>query len=226
MVTRNRFLLAGIGAAASAGLGPFPVDAATVPARMTAAQAIEELRAGYHRYRNDQTVHTGHSARREETAAKQHPFAVVLSCSDSRVPPEILFDQGIGDLFVIRVAGNVADVVGIGSIEYAIAHFACPLVVVLGHTNCGAVKAAVDALGSHHAAPGHIQAIVDAILPSAEVARREPGDVYLNATKANAIAVAEKLRTTEPIIAPAAQANRLRVAALLYSLQTGSVTPL
>lgn len=224
MFTRNRFLLLATGAAAGAGLRPLRVDAAAVSARMTAPEAWQALLAGNRRYMNDQLVHTEHTARREETTAKQHPFAIVLSCSDSRVPPEILFDQGIGDLFVVRVAGNVADALGIGSIEYAVSHFACSLLVVLGHTNCGAVRAAVDVLGSGHAAPGHIAAIVQEIAPAVESARTKVGDVYLNVTKANAIAVAAKANRSEPIIAPAVKEKRLEVVAALYSLQTGRVS--
>ena len=190
---------------------------------MTGLEVLRELRAGYHRYRAGKSEHGDYTEQRAATAEAQHPFAIVLTCSDSRVPPEILFDQGIGDLFVIRVAGNIADAAGIGSVEYAVANYACPLVLVLGHTNCGAVKAAVDSLEHHEAAPGEIETIVQKILPAARAARHEEGDVYLNATKANAAGVAADLRKVEPIIAAAVREKRLTVASAVYSVKTGSV---
>ena len=224
MITRDEFLFSGIGVAATVVMQPSTVAAATASPRMTGAEALLALRAGYRRYKAGQSIHTDYREQRAQTASEQHPFAILLTCSDSRVPPEILFDQGIGDLFVIRVAGNVADSVGLGSIEYGVATFACPLVVVLGHTNCGAVKAAVDALEHHERAPGAIESIVQQIIPAANSARNEKGDLYVNATKANAIGVAAGLRATEPIIAPAVREKRLTIAAGLYSLKTGSVT--
>ncbi|MBV9149157.1 MAG: carbonic anhydrase [Candidatus Eremiobacteraeota bacterium] len=224
MLTRDEFLLSGIGVAAGAAIRPQVAAAATTTPRMTSAEALLELRAGYRRYKTGRSTHMDYSEQRAETAAGQHPFAILLSCSDSRVPPETLFDQGIGSLFVIRLAGNVAGSIGIGSIEYGVATFACPLVVVLGHTNCGAVKAAVDALESNKTAPGEIEAIVQKITPAATRARHEVGDIYLNATKANAIATAAQLRTTGPIISAAVHEKRLTVVAALYSVKSGSVT--
>src|SRR6059036_1627413 len=106
--------------------------------------------------------------RREELAKSQHPFAVVLGCSDSRVPPEIVFDQGLGDLFVLRVAGNVINDESLGSIEYAVDHLAVRLIVVLGHQRCGAVKAEKDTIAAKGEAPGHIQSLVTAIKPAVE----------------------------------------------------------
>ena len=226
MLTRDQFLLSGIGVAASVAIQPSTAAAAAALPRKTGLEALQELRAGYRRYKAGRSVHTDYREQRAATAAAQHPFAILLSCSDSRVPPEILFDQGIGDLFVIRVAGNVADAVGVGSIEYAVAHFACPLVVVLGHTSCGAVQAAVDALEHHEPAPGSIETIVQEIMPAANAVRGEAGDIYLNATKANALGVAAKLRAREPILADAIRKKTLTVAAALYSVKTGSVTVL
>ncbi len=213
------------GAATVVGMPTLRVEAAAmVSARLNPNAALEQLVAGNRRYVAGRPIHTEHTARREENAGKQHPFAIVLSCSDSRVPPEIVFDQGIGDLFVVRVAGNVATDVGIGSIEYAVSHFASALLVVLGHTNCGAVHATVDALESGSSAPGHIKAIVDQIVPAAVATRHESGDKYLNATKANARGVASKLHATQPIIAPQVQKKQLEVASALYSLETGLVS--
>ena len=101
--------------------------------------------------------------RRAELTKSQHPFAIVVSCSDSRVPPEIVFDQGLGDLFVLRVAGNVIDDHSLGSIEYAVDHLAVRLIVVLGHQRCGAVKAAKETIAAKGKAPAHIQSLVTAL---------------------------------------------------------------
>ena len=100
--------------------------------------------------------------RRKELVEGQHPFAIILCCSDSRVPPEVIFDQGLGDLFIVRTAGNVFDNIALGSIEYAVEHLEVPLLVVLGHGQCGAVTATVE--GGH--APGHISNVVEAIQPA------------------------------------------------------------
>ena len=202
------------------------VEMPAVAVRLSSSSAVEQLLAGNRRYIDGRPTHTEHTARREETADAQHPFAIVLCCSDSRVSPEILFDQGIGDLFVIRVAGNVATDVGIGSIEYAISHFGSALLVVLGHTSCGAVRATVDTLANGGCAPGHIMAIVDEIMPAAKATCDEPGDKLLNAVKANTKAVAAKLAGLPPIIAPAVERERLRVVSMLYTLSTGEVSQL
>src|SRR5437773_6396301 len=106
--------------------------------------------------------------RRAELTKSQHPFAIIVSCSDSRVPPEIVFDQGLGDLFVLRVAGNVIDDHSLGSIEYAVDHLAVRLIVVLGHQRCGAVKAAKETIDDNGKAPGHIESLVTAIRPAVD----------------------------------------------------------
>jgi len=225
MLTRDKFLHAPIGTATAAGLCmPRAEAAAPPPARKTASVALQTLLEGNKRYAADRPMHSEHGIHREETASRQHPFAVVLSCSDSRVSPEILFDEGIGELFVVRVAGNVASDVCIGSIEYAVSHFTCSLLLVLGHTNCGAVHAAVDALEHHEPAPGQIETIVQEIIPAANAARHEAGDVYLNVTKANARAVTAKLRVTQPILKEAVDAKRLEIVPALYTLKTGYVS--
>jgi carbonic anhydrase len=135
---------------------------AAAPGRCADA-VLKELAAGNARYvAGKLTLATATPARRAEVVRGQHPKAIVLGCSDSRVPPELLFDQGIGDLFVVRVAGNVAAPDTLGSVEYAAGHLGTPLVVVLGHTGCGAVAAACA--GGH--AEGHVEAIVEEIRPA------------------------------------------------------------
>ena len=136
-------------------------------------QALARLMDGNRRYSQNKEQHPDETlARRMELQSSQHPFAVILSCSDSRVPPELIFDQGLGDLFVIRVAGNIVDDDGLGSIEYAVEHLGTKLIVVLGHEKCGAVSAAV----ASETAPGHLTALFAAIRPSVLATASSPGD--------------------------------------------------
>jgi carbonic anhydrase len=158
-------------------------------------------------------------ARRKELTAGQHPFAVILGCADSRVAPELLFDQGLGDLFDIRVAGNIVDDAVLGSIEYAVEHLGTKLVVVLGHEKCGAVSAAVEA----GTAAGHIKALVAAIRPSVEASAKEPGDRIHNCVIANARRVAQQVRESEPILKDAVEKHLVKVVAADYALDSGKV---
>jgi carbonic anhydrase len=160
------------------------------------------------------------ATRRAELKTSQHPFAIVLSCSDSRVPPEIVFDQGLGDLFVIRVAGNVIDDHSLGSIEYAADHLAVRFIVVLGHQRCGAVKAAKETIAAKTEAPAHIQSLVTAIQPAVEATAK--GD--LNATiEANVRNVTQALRSSTPVLKPKVDSGELKVLGAYYSLDTGAV---
>jgi carbonic anhydrase len=159
--------------------------------------------------------------RRAELTKSQHPFATIVSCSDSRVPPEIVFDQGLGDLFVLRVAGNVINDESLGSIEYSVDVVAVRLIVVLGHQRCGAVKAARETIAAKGTAPGHIQSLVTAIQPAVEATAK--GD--LEATiKANVDHVVQALRSSTPILKAKVDSGEVRVVGAYYSLDTGSVT--
>jgi carbonic anhydrase len=159
--------------------------------------------------------------RRAELTKSQHPFAIIVSCSDSRVPPEIVFDQGLGDLFVIRVAGNVIDDHSLGSIEYAVDHLAVRLVVVLGHQRCGAVKAAKDTIAAKTEAPAHIQSLVTAIQPAVEATVH--GDLETT-VKANVKDVLQALRSSTPVLKPKVDSGELRVLGAYYTLDTGAVS--
>jgi carbonic anhydrase len=152
-------------------------------------------------------------ARRAEVAAGQQPVAVVLTCADSRVAPELVFDQGLGDLFVCRVAGNIVTPEVLGSVEYAVANFGCALVVVLGHQRCGAVTDTLELVKAGERAPGSVQTIVDAIAPNVDADRSVDEGV-----RANARAAADRLRES-----PALGDEVVHVAAALYSLDTGGV---
>jgi carbonic anhydrase len=137
---------------------------------VTADEALVRLLEGNRRYAAGRLEGPGRDERRRKQQAEgQTPFAVILGCADSRVPTEIVFDQGIGDLFVVRVAGNTAvDHVTLGSLEFAVSILQCPLLVVLGHEKCGAVKATVDAVVKGERPAGHLAALVDPILPAVE----------------------------------------------------------
>ncbi len=145
-------------------------------AKRVKMNAIKELKDGNKRFVEGKLVHPDQDkARRDEIAASQHPKAIVLSCSDSRVPPEIIFDQGLGDLFVVRVAGNVLNDENLGSIEYAVGYLGVKDIVVLGHSRCGAVTAAVNA----HDAEGHVKSVLHAIKPAVEEAKKTCKDSNL-----------------------------------------------
>lgn len=187
---------------------------------MTAEEALKLLKDGNKRYVKGDLRHPHTDPdRRHELTAAQHPFAVILSCADSRVVPELLFDQGLGDLFVIRVAGNVAKDKVFGSIEYAVKFLNSKLIVVLGHESCGAVNASLG-----NADPGgHIGSIIEKIKPAVYMARRMKGDLLTNAVKVNAEIVAEEIKETKPIISDAVEAAGVKVVSAYYKLDSGEV---
>ncbi len=183
--------------------------------------ALEKLLAGNKRYVDWRQEHPNQTPeRRQEVESGQDPFAVILGCSDSRVPPEVIFDQGIGDLFVVRVAGNVVDNLALGSIEYAVSHLRTPLVVVLAHSDCGAVTAT---LSTDQKLPGQLGFLTAAIQPAVELAGDQPDDRVNIVSRQNAGLVAERLRHAEPILSDAVRNGRLRVAAAYYHLSSGVV---
>jgi carbonic anhydrase len=191
------------------------------PTTMTADQALQALKDGNQRYTSGKPARPHQDLPYVSSlSGGQSPFAIVLSCADSRVAPEILFDQGVGDIFVLRVAGNIAeDDTIIASIEYAVANLGSPLLVVLGHQSCGAVSAAVA--GGN--LPGHLNSLVKAIAPAVEQAKAQPGDTVHNAIVANVHLNVEKLKTMEPIFAEKVKAGALKVVGAKYSLETGTV---
>lgn len=189
----------------------------TVP--LTGKEAMARLQEGNSRFTKGNNVHPNQATtRRSEVLQGQAPFAAILGCSDSRVPLEIIFDQGIGDLFVIRVAGNVIDDIVSASIEYAAEHLHVPLIVVLGHQNCGAVQAAVK--GGH--APGHIPALVQALQPAVEKGRGEPGDLIDQAVRANIQLTVQALRDSS-LLSKMVKEGETEVVGAYYSLETGRV---
>jgi carbonic anhydrase len=198
---------------------------------ITAAEALERLREGNGRFvRNvrDSSALVG-DARRAQLVDGQEPFAIVLGCSDSRVPAELVFDQGFGDLFVIRVAGNVVAPSQVGSVEFAAARFGTPLVVVLGHSRCGAIVATLEAL--EQPMPGsfrNLRSIVDRVRPSVEPLLKtdlagDPNRLVAAAVRANIRVSAEHLRSGSEILESLIRDGRLAVVGAEYSLDTGVV---
>lgn len=199
-----------------------PAHAAPSGGKSAPAEALKRLLAGNRRFTTATMAHPAQTVeRRTDQAAGQTPFAIIVSCSDSRVPPEILFDQGIGDLFVIRSAGEVVTDVGLGSIEYAAEHLSVPLIMVLGHERCGAVKATLD--GGE--APGSIGSIVELIKPAADQAKAQGGEILENAIKLNAGLVSDRIAAS-PVIAEKLARGELKIVRGYYDLDEGIVKPL
>ncbi len=198
---------------------------------ITASQALERLREGNKRFASDvRSLESFMSqTRRREMATKQTPFAIILGCSDSRVPAELVFDQGLGDLFVIRVAGNIVAPSQIGSVEFAAAQFGTRLVVVLGHSQCGAVSATLSELRRPTADQSrNLRSIVDRIRPSVETLldtelRDDPEALMHQAVRANIRASVNQLRHGSDILEQLIQTDNLMIVGAEYSLETGSV---
>lgn len=183
--------------------------------------AKKQLSIGNQRFVSGHTLSRDIQKIRNQLTTEQRPFAVVLSCSDSRVPPELIFDQTLGKLFVIRVAGNVLDDDTIGSIEYAIEHFHSSLIVVMGHENCGAIKAAID----NDFQVGHIPVIVKKISPSLQKVKQEGVNNEKLETETNIENVLNGVNTllNNPIIKTRVSSNQLQVLGAEYHLSSGSV---
>lgn len=188
-------------------------------------EALELLVEGNRDFTNDvPTAPPIGRGRRMEIAKGQAPFAAYVSCSDSRVSPEILFGRGLGELFIVRNAGNTVDTVALGSIEFAVAVLGVPLIVVMGHEACGAVKAAADVVASNATFPGSIGRMIEPIIPAVLEVRDRDGDVLANATRANVSRVVRQLRTSaDPILLDPQRSGRLKVVGAYYHLDSGAV---
>jgi carbonic anhydrase len=183
--------------------------------------ALNNLLAGNQRFFQGKGFHPRQSKfRLQETVAAQYPFAAILGCADSRVPAEIIFDQGLGDLFVVRVAGNVASGEAIGSLEYATSVLGTQLILVLGHTKCGAVKAAVQG----KPLPGRIGVFVEEIKPAVEIAIKKSGNLVENTVIANVQYQAEHLAERSTILGNLIKQGKLKIVGGHYNLSTGKVT--
>lgn len=188
---------------------------------LDAEAALRELKEGNDRYALDHVEHPHEgSQRRVDLSIAQHPFAIVLGCADSRVVPELIFDQGVGDLFVLRVAGNVADDAVIASIEFAVEHLGTRLVVVLGHERCGAVMAAIG----HAFSEGKLNSLIKYIEPAVQAGQEANGDCVVSDTvKAHVNLMVKEIESTVPILSHEVKNGNLKVVPAYYRLATGKV---
>jgi carbonic anhydrase len=204
-----------------AAAAEFDYDATPVA---PASDGLQRLIDGNQRFVGGElTAFDDLASARAESAGGQHPFAVIVSCSDSRVPPELIFDQTVGHLFVVRTAGQVIDEAARGSITYGVDVLQAPLIVVLGHSGCGAVEAAIAGIQGDPI-PGYAYRFAEAIGPAVQQVLDEPGDLLDNAIRANIALGVERLRTAEPDLAPASASGTLTIAGGYYDLASGAVT--
>jgi carbonic anhydrase len=238
--TRRSLLLRGASVAAATaltrGFSPQALFAKTLftgaddaqASSVTPAAALARLKEGNARFVAGKSHANNSSARRTELTKGQHPIATILSCSDSRVPPETLFDQGLGDIFIIRLAGNVFDDDAQASIEYSVAVLGVPLIVVLGHSSCGAVKAALDVRQNKTELPGKLPGLAGRIIPAVDAAiaanPKATGDALLNACISSNVTYAmDGLGAKDPVIGPAISSGKVKITGGVYSLPTGKV---
>jgi carbonic anhydrase len=225
LLSRRRLLLGGITLAA--GMSAAAAHSAVLerPAsRLTAAGAWQSLQEGNARYATNQPRHRDFSANRMALVQGQQPIAAVLGCADSRVSPELLFDQSPGDMFVARVAGNFTSIEGLASLEYAIEYLGTPLVVVLGHTQCGAVGAAIKVLTEDIDLPGHLQDLVQPLFRSVQHARRANApDLLEAAIESNVRHQAARITSMSPVIGRYVASGEVQVVGGVYEIATGRV---
>jgi carbonic anhydrase len=226
--TRRTFLLT----ASATLVGPTLTNLTALAAPVSkpappADQVLKMMLDGNQRFASGKSTHPRRTpADFKPLAAGQNPIACVVACADSRVTPEILFDLGIGELFIVRVAGNYVDGAGPsvkGSVEYAIAELGVSLVMILGHSQCGAVKAAIQHLHDNDALPGAINELVNAIKPAVLASQHTPGDPLENAIRANVKRGVDRLDGLGPIVAPAVKANKIKIVGGVYDLASGKV---
>jgi carbonic anhydrase len=195
-----------------------------MPNSIAPSEALQRLMDGNARYMRNQIDLKDFTAGRAARALAQYPIAAILGCADARVAPELIFDRDPGELFVCRVAGNYMNVDILASLEYGVAVLGAPLVMVLGHTNCGAVKAVLQYEKDRKPLPGHLQMMLDAVSPGvAEAIRQGPADQLDRAIEANVRHNAQRLRQAHPVIAKAVEEKRVEVVSAIYELATGKV---
>ncbi|MEY9590754.1 carbonic anhydrase [Bradyrhizobium yuanmingense] len=185
--------------------------------------ALDRLLKGNDRYVQGASRIDDFRRERPALVEGQNPYAAVLSCADSRVVPELVFDSGLGDLFVCRVAGNFANEDTLASMEYAVAILNTPLILVLGHNHCGAIKATIKSLHEDKRPPGHISSLVTALSPAVKGSGDQAGDAFAQATRQNVTNNVNRIKSTGPILNAAVEQNRLNVVGGLYRIDTGKV---
>ncbi len=190
---------------------------------INADQALHQLKEGNRRYVAEEMARPNQTAdRRAEVAKGQKPFAIVFGCVDSRVPPELVFDRGIGDLLVIRTAGHALDSASLNSVEFGVHELGIPLVIVLGHQTCAAVAATIVAVEKRAKPHGAVTSLVKAIKPAVQKVRGQPGDLLDNAVKANVELTVRRLMGSK-ILAEFIEKGKIRIVGARYDLGTGAV---
>lgn len=224
--SRRQFLGAGLSLLALSALTPLSAFADASPPQnaISPSTALRRLLDGNARYAANKIDAKDFSAGRAARVKAQYPIAAILSCADSRVAPELVFDQGPGDLFVVRVAGNYLSSDSLASLEYAVGVLKVPLIMVLGHTECGAIKATISDIKQPAPLPGHIWDIVDAVRPGIAKAVEDGGDnVLSNAIGANVDYNVSRVKSAQPVLSEAVQQGSMRVVGGVYELATGKV---
>jgi carbonic anhydrase len=213
-------------ALAAGGGSPAARAAEGAPTALSPQEALAQLKAGNERFVSHPELCTVDLAQsRNDVAGHQAPWATIVACADSRVPPELIFGgHGVGELFIARDAGNLVDVATLGTIEYGAAVLGSPLVVILAHTACGAVKAACDIVTKNATYPGVIGRMIEPIVPAALAVRNEPGDFADNSARESAKRTAANLPTVSKIVSDLVGAGKVKIVAAIYDLQTGIVT--
>src|SRR4051812_19464365 len=228
-IGRRDLLKLGAAGVVALGLGGVARQARAATGIATALspdEALAALKSGNKRYvSHPELCSIDLAAQRGAVAAHQAPWATIISCADSRVPPELIFGgHGVGELFVARNAGNLVDTATLGTVEYGAAVLGSPLIVVLAHTNCGAVKAACDVVTKNATYPGAIGPMIEPILPAAIAVRSEAGDFVDNTAKESARRTARRLAASSKVLAGLIKAGKLKIVAAIYDLPTGAVT--
>lgn len=223
---RGALALAGLGAAfAAAGAARTAVAADGPTTTLTPDQALAQLEAGNRRYvASPEACVVNMTKRREETAGGQAPWATIVSCADSRVPPELIFGGlSLGELFVVRNAGNTVDTAALGTLEYGAAVLKSPLIVVMGHQSCGAVSAACDVVTKNATYPGAIGPMIEPIVPAAIAARAAGGNFVEAAVQENVRRTVRRLKAQGPLISDLAGAGKVKIVGAYYNLASGKV---
>jgi carbonic anhydrase len=216
----------GIAAVAVVAGTAVPAAAQEQPAKLKPDAVLQSLLDGNQRFVEGKLQHPGRSPKDFQALAEgQAPPAIILGCADSRVPPEVVFDQGVGELFVVRGAGNMVGSGPIlkGSIEFAVGVLGARLIMVLGHTACGACDSAIKFIDDRKSLPGSIEGLVDYIRPSVRAVAGQPGDKLANVTKANVLAGVKKLSELGPILPELVKSGELKIVGAIYDLATGKV---
>ncbi|MGZ3361564.1 MAG: carbonic anhydrase [Xanthobacteraceae bacterium] len=217
-LTRRGLLTAGLVTAAAAALPSLPAWAQSPPNAISPDEALERLRQGNARYAANASISKDYSSGRVARAKGQYPFAGIVSCADSRLAPELAFDQGPGELFVVRVAGNFVNEDGLASLEYG--------AMVLGHSNCGAVDATIKVVKDGTTLPGHLPSLINAIRPAVVAAQaRNPADLLAEATAENVRLNVKSLLGAKPILSDLVAGGKLKVVGAVYEIATGKVLP-